>query len=157
MSIYIDMNMFVKFYMNFETNMSKTWFKIVPKGGPKSVKNNKKTSWNTQDPVWVEPCTQWSPEWCQSGVPRPQNAWKIVPQDLGRSMNLNANLLKPIETVIAERKSTWRACPIDKHFNPVNLPIPSNLQISSQLLDRGASGRVETLRYYIFIYVYIYI
>ena len=63
--------------------------------------------WETQNPPQIAENQFWSrlsaplhpmitqimKKWC----PKTQNAWKLVPQDLEKSTNLNANLLKPLD------------------------------------------------------------
>ena len=56
--------------------------KVTPKWpqqvSQKSSKIDENRCWDIQGPSWVHPCTQRSPEWCQSGASRPQNASKMV-------------------------------------------------------------------------------
>ena len=57
-----------------------------------------------------------------------------------------------------EKNAYFKQCSID--FNPGNPSNPANpfsLQISSQLVTRGAGGRGEALGYIYRIYIYIYI
>ena len=68
--------------MFFEASNHINYGKVTPKWlqqvSQKSAKIDINQCWDIQGPSWVHPCTQQSPEWCQSGASRPQNASKMV-------------------------------------------------------------------------------
>ena len=61
-------------HINYEKVTAKWSLQVTQK----SSKIDENQCWDIQGPSWAHPCTQWSPKWCQSDAPRPQNASKMM-------------------------------------------------------------------------------
>ena len=74
--------------------------KVTPKWSQqvtqKSSKIDENQCWDIQERSWVHPYTHWSPKWCQSGTPRPQNASKTVSKTNKNQQVWMQVCLKPI-------------------------------------------------------------
>ena len=66
--------------MLFDASGHTKYEKVTPEWPPKAIQNSWKIdinpAWDIQEPSWMNPGTKWSPNWCQSDLPGPQNGQK---------------------------------------------------------------------------------
>ena len=122
------------------TENIKKWSKLVSKGGPEIHQKSSK----------ILPGTFQGSLECICVPLDHQNGAKMVPRTskLSDSRTLKGDKVNNIQWQIMSQKGVYfKQCSIDFNpGNPSNPAYPCNLQISSQLVTRGAGGRGEALR-----------
>ena len=98
--------------MFFDASNHINYEKVIPKCSQqvtqKSSKITKNQCWDIRGSYWVHPCSQWSPKWCQSRVPRPRNASKMAsPTNKFNKLECKSAWNQFSILLICECKSGW--------------------------------------------------